>query len=61
MDLAPIADEALVGAAIAEALGVRPLPGVTELQAACAYLAARRAMVILDNCEHLLRGVRGGG
>ena len=45
---------ALVGAAIAEALGVRPLPGMTPLQAAAAYLASRRALVILDNCEHLL-------
>src|SRR5829696_7501532 len=53
VDLAPLASEAMVGAAIAEALGVRPLPGFTELQAACAHLAARRAVVILDNCEHL--------
>jgi predicted ATPase/DNA-binding CsgD family transcriptional regulator len=54
VELAPLADERLVGAAIAEALGVRPLPGVTELQACGAYLASRRALVILDNCEHLL-------
>jgi predicted ATPase/DNA-binding CsgD family transcriptional regulator len=53
VELAPLADEELVGAAVAEALGVRPLPGVTELQACCAYLASRRALVILDNCEHL--------
>jgi predicted ATPase/DNA-binding CsgD family transcriptional regulator len=54
VELAPVADEELVGAALAEALGVRPLPGVTELQAACAYLSSRRALVMLDNCEHLL-------
>jgi predicted ATPase/DNA-binding CsgD family transcriptional regulator len=53
VELAPLADAELVGAAIAEALGVRPLPGMTELQACGAYLAARRALVILDNCEHL--------
>jgi predicted ATPase len=53
VELAPLGEERLVGAAIAEALGVRPLPGVTELQAACAYLASRRALVVLDNCEHL--------
>ena len=61
VELAPLADERLVGAAIAAALGVRPLPGVTELQAAGAYLASRRALVVLDNCEHLLGGVRRGG
>ena len=55
VELAPLAEEKLVGAAIAEALEVRPLPGMTPLQAACAYLASRRSMVILDNCEHLLR------
>jgi predicted ATPase/DNA-binding CsgD family transcriptional regulator len=54
VDLAPVADEALVGAAVAVALGVRPLPGLTELRAACAYLASRRALVVLDNCEHLV-------
>jgi predicted ATPase len=54
VELAPLAEERLVGAAIAEALGVRPLPGTTELQACGAYLASRQALVILDNCEHLL-------
>jgi predicted ATPase len=54
VDLAPLAEERLVAATIAEALGVRPLPGITPLQAAAAYLASRRALVILDNCEHLL-------
>jgi predicted ATPase/DNA-binding CsgD family transcriptional regulator len=53
VELAPLADERHVGAAIAEALGVRPLPGMTELQAAGAYLASRKALVVLDNCEHL--------
>ena len=54
VELTPVADERLVGAAIGEALGVRPLPGVSELQACAAYLASRRALVVLDNCEHLL-------
>src|SRR5262245_18337916 len=53
VDLAPLAEEELVGAAVAGALGVRPLPGMTELQACTAYLASRRALLVLDNCEHL--------
>jgi predicted ATPase/DNA-binding CsgD family transcriptional regulator len=53
VELAPLADERLVGAAIAESLGVRPVPGMTELQAAGAYLASRKALIVLDNCEHL--------
>src|SRR5262249_53748812 len=54
VDLASLSDERLVGAAIAGALGVRPLPGVTELQAVGMYLVQRRALIVLDNCEHLL-------
>jgi predicted ATPase/DNA-binding CsgD family transcriptional regulator len=54
VDLAPLAEERLVAATVAESLEVRPLPGFTELQAICAYLTSRRAMVVLDNCEHLL-------
>jgi predicted ATPase/class 3 adenylate cyclase/DNA-binding CsgD family transcriptional regulator len=54
VDLAPIFDEELVGAAIAEAMAVRPLPGVTHLEAAAAYLGGKSALVVLDNCEHLL-------
>ena len=51
--LASQRDPELVGAAIAETLGVRPLPGLTPFQAAGAYLASRRSLLILDNCEHL--------
>jgi predicted ATPase/DNA-binding SARP family transcriptional activator len=53
VELGPLTDERLVNAAVAEALGVRPLPGMTELQTVSAYLAGRRALLILDNCEHL--------
>ena len=54
VELAPLAEPELLGDALAAALGIRPLPGRTALQAACAHLAARRAVVVLDNCEHLL-------
>jgi predicted ATPase len=43
-----------VGDSIAGPIGVKPLPGVTSLQAVCGALAQRRALVVLDNCEHLL-------
>lgn len=51
--LGSLTEEALVDSALAEALGVRPLPGMTDLQAACRFLAPRRALLVLDNCEHL--------
>ena len=54
VELAPLADPDRVVEALAGALGVGPLPGVTTLQAVAGYLASRRAVVVLDNCEHLL-------
>lgn len=54
VELAALTEPELVGAAVAEALGVRPLPGMTDAQAVCAYLAPRRSLLVLDNCEHLL-------
>lgn len=55
IDLAPQADPAMVGEEIAEPIGVRPLPGMTSLQAACGALAQARTLIVLDNCEHLLQ------
>ncbi|HEX8065988.1 MAG TPA: tetratricopeptide repeat protein [Thermoleophilaceae bacterium] len=57
VELAPIAEPQLVGQALAAALGVHPLPGQRPLDAAVAHLRDRRALVVLDNCEHLLGAV----
>ena len=54
VELAPVTEPELVGEATARALGVRPLAGMTNLDAVCRYLAHRCAVVVLDNCEHLL-------
>ncbi|HWD54596.1 MAG TPA: AAA family ATPase, partial [Acidimicrobiales bacterium] len=53
VELAPLAEPELVGAELARALGVRPLPGRTHAQAAVTRLAHDRALVVLDNCEHV--------
>lgn len=52
--LAPLADPALVPLAVASALGVREQPGASLEQTLAAYLQARRLLLLLDNCEHLL-------
>jgi predicted ATPase/class 3 adenylate cyclase/DNA-binding CsgD family transcriptional regulator len=54
VELAPLADPDAVGPTLGEALGVKPLPGQSSLEAAVAHLAGARALVVLDNCEHLL-------
>jgi predicted ATPase/DNA-binding CsgD family transcriptional regulator len=54
VELAPISDAGLVAPVLAQAFDVRPQPGQSELEAVVSYLASRRALVVLDNCEHLL-------
>jgi predicted ATPase/DNA-binding CsgD family transcriptional regulator len=54
VDLAPLADPGAIGPTVDEAVGVRPLPGQSPLEAAVMHLADARALIVLDNCEHLL-------
>jgi predicted ATPase/DNA-binding CsgD family transcriptional regulator len=54
LELAPLRDPALVAAMLMAVLGIRPLPGQSETDAAVSYLSRRQALVVLDNCEHLL-------
>lgn len=54
VELAPVDDAQLIGPLVAQVFGVRPLPGQDDVDAVVSYLAQRRALVVLDNCEHLL-------
>jgi predicted ATPase/DNA-binding SARP family transcriptional activator len=54
VDLAGLSDPALVAQAAALAVGV-PIPASrSALEALVAHLATREALVVLDNCEHLI-------
>lgn len=55
LDLAPLRDGTLVVSEAAQTLGVREEPGRPLLQTLCACLKPRRVLIILDNCEHLLK------
>lgn len=57
VELAPVTESEQPGVALAGVLGVRPLLGRTPLQAAVDRLADDRALVVLDNCEHVLEAV----
>jgi predicted ATPase len=57
VDLAPLTDPALVPGAVAQTLGVREAPGRLLAEALREYLRAKRLLLVLDNCEHLLPGV----
>jgi predicted ATPase/class 3 adenylate cyclase/DNA-binding CsgD family transcriptional regulator len=54
IDLAPLAHAEAIAPALDEAIGVRPLPGQSALDAAAVHLGRARALIVLDNCEHLL-------
>ena len=54
VELAPLADPALVPQAVAAALGVREAPGVALPEGLVAALRERALLLVLDNCEHLL-------
>ena len=52
--LAPLADAALLSQTTAAALGVREEPGRAVLETLQESLRARRLLLVLDNCEHLV-------
>lgn len=54
VDLAPVANPALVVQSMASTLCVREQPGSTILQTLIAHLQPRRSLLILDNCEHVV-------
>jgi non-specific serine/threonine protein kinase len=54
VELAPLADPALVPDVVAGALGVRAGPSQPIQATLLSYLRSRQLLVILDNCEHLL-------
>ena len=57
VDLVPVTDPAMVGSAVAAALGVGEQQGRSIDDSVLAALADRRALLVLDNCEHLGAGV----
>ncbi|HKR52639.1 MAG TPA: AAA family ATPase, partial [Pseudonocardiaceae bacterium] len=54
VELARLEDARLVPAAVIGALGLREVPGRALLDTLVEHLRARGALVVLDNCEHLL-------
>jgi predicted ATPase/DNA-binding CsgD family transcriptional regulator len=57
VNLVPVTDPAMVGSAVAAALGLGEQQGRSIDDSVLAALADRRALLVLDNCEHLSNGV----
>ncbi len=59
VELAPLVDPALVLPTVARTLGLREAPGTPLLATLTVYLAAKRLLLVLDNCEHLIEACAG--
>src|SRR6185503_10589109 len=55
VELAPLAEPALVASTTAGVLGLAPVPGRTPLAQLLDFLQPKRLLLVLDNCEHLLQ------
>jgi transcriptional regulator with XRE-family HTH domain len=56
VEFASVADNSLVGQTVAAALGVHEQPGRSYAATLADVLHPKRALLVLDNCEHLLDG-----
>src|SRR5205814_209862 len=56
VELAALAEPALVAAAIASALGLAEQAERSAIEAVIDYTHERILLLVLDNCEHLLQG-----
>jgi predicted ATPase len=56
VDLMPVTDDALIATAACRTLGVVEGRGRTVEDAVIAHLSDREAVLVLDNCEHLVSG-----
>ena len=58
VELASLAEPSLVAQAVASTLGVREQPGRSLTETLSDYLASKKVLLVLDNCEHSDRGLR---
>jgi predicted ATPase/DNA-binding CsgD family transcriptional regulator len=57
IDLVPVTDDAAVTPALAAALGFGEQQGRSAEETVLGWLGGREALIVLDNCEHLVDGV----
>src|SRR4029077_12100398 len=58
-ELAPVSDPGAIWDTLASTLRVAPLPGRSTDESVLEFLAMKRLLLVLDNCEHLLDGGAG--
>ncbi len=55
VDLSAVQDPSLVVPAFGRALGLKEEPGRPLIDTVCAWLKPRRALLVVDNCEHVVQ------
>jgi non-specific serine/threonine protein kinase len=55
VEFAPIVDPGLVPQTVAAALGVREQPGAEVIETVAGHLRSKTTLLLLDNCEHLVK------
>jgi predicted ATPase len=55
VELAALADPALLPQAVANALGLREIPGLSITNGLLDHLRSKQLLLLLDNCEHLIQ------
>jgi predicted ATPase len=58
VDLAPVADPVLVPSSVAQALNLPLSPHREPLDIVVGYLKRKHLLLVLDNCEHLIKAAR---
>jgi len=58
-DLAPLAEAGLVPAVVAAAIGFEPGAGAVSPERVAGVLGAKRLLLVLDNCEHVIDAAAG--
>ncbi len=56
VDLTPVRHADSIARAVAETIGVPERPRRSMVETICAHLSAKRGLLLLDNCEHLVEG-----
>jgi len=54
IELAPLTDPDLIPQTILSTIGIQEQPGKTPLEVLKEYLHEKQALIVLDNCEHLI-------
>ena len=54
VDLAPISDPLIVSSTVAHTLGLPDQPGRSAVESMIAFIGDRKALLVLNNCEHLI-------